>query len=848
MFTWNLQFVSKKRLEDTLNQLMISSEDRNDILVRIHTAIHTADEAVDLAAFIKGLIPNAQILGTSTSAIISGGKLMHDQCLISISQMDEGNVHAARIPVKEADGRTVTAEALCTSTANLMIRDNTKLLFAFSPKHYLDIERFVELCNNQMPTVQMIGGVTDWSDLISDTGFVFDESGWSEQEIILAALSGDTLESLTCFATGAQVVGDLHEITKVRGDHIMEIDGKPAAEFIHDGIGEEICTKTVIGFYFPLAYSFDGIDVPFAIGYYGDDGIGANHNVTAGRKIRRGFFYDRKIIADNRSMYSRVESFEKGEAIFAYACKDRFRIYPNSFKWELSAYDNSNCSGCLTQGEISTVGGRNVFTNCALVLAVAGENPETQPLNPYVFSHAETLAEDNQQLIGYLMDAARASSRDADMVMKESMKSFVDSCKQMLLYSEIDNIANEAALHMDVRLGGYDRVCLIEVPDQRSMRIVFSEQAIEKTHSHFITECTSFAARKNYRIYLLKKWQVAVAVPSYIVSLEEFTEDMRWLQKLLFDAKNDYIPLVSVFCIINECTADTLKTVYDAARLEMLQKNIQFYVCDGKEEELDEDSILEKYRMVNVINYALSHDGVIPYYQGIYDNKEQTIHHYEALMRLKDENGKVYSPIAFLDVARSYGLLYDALSMEMTRKVFNTFRNSEDKSVSLNLGMRDIKNEELTRFIYDFLSTARHPENFIFEILENEDVDEYETLLRFVNSIHKPGGKTSIDDFGSGYSNLLHVVSIPADYLKIDGSIVKECCRNKAFEGLVQLISAWNRMSEHDSRIVAEFVENEEIQNKLLRYGIDFSQGYLFSKPLPEIPDFENKQDPKTEK
>ena len=241
--------------------------------------------------------------------------------------------------------------------------------------------------------------------------------------------------------------------------------------------------------------------------------------------------------------------------------------------------------------------------------------------------------------------------------------------------------------------------------------------------------------------------------------------------------------------------------------------------------------------MVNVINYALSHDGVIPYYQGIYDNKEQAIHHYEALMRLRDENGKVYTPFSFLGVARSYGLLYDALSMEMIRKVFDAFKDSEEKSVSINLGMRDIKNEELTRYIYDFLSTALHPEHFIFEILENEDVDEYDTLLRFVNSIHKLGGKTSIDDFGSGYSNLLHVVNIPADFLKIDGSIVKECGRNKASEGLVQLISAWNRMSETDSKIVAEYVENEEIQDKLLRYSIDYSQGYLFSKPAPEIPD-----------
>jgi len=835
MFTWNLQYVSKKRLEDTLYQFLVSDGEEKDVLIRIHTAIHTAEEAVDLAAFIKGIIPNAQILGTSTSAIISEGKLIHDQCIISITQMDEGNVFAARIPVMEKDSQ-IPAEELCARAADLAVRDYTKLLFVFSPAPYRDIERFVACSNEKMPGVQMIGGAVDWNDIIGDAGFVFDEKGWSGQEMILAALSGDALECAADFATGVQIVGEPHEITEARGDHILGVDGKPAAVFLHDGIGEEICTKTEIGFYFPLAYSCDGIDIPFVYGYHGEDGIGTNHNITTGRKIRRGFFYDRKIIYDNRSMFDRMESFEKGEVLFSYGCKDRYRFYPNSVIWELSAYENSNMSGCLTQGEISTAGGRNVFTNCAFVLAAAGENPQTQQMNPYVFSHTENLAEDNQKLIGYLMDAAHASSGDADTAMKESMRSFVDSCRQMLLYTEKDNIANQAALHMDVRLGGYDRVCLIDVPGQRSMRTVFSEERIEKTHSHFVSECTSFAARKNYRAYLLKQWQVAVAVPSYIVSLEDFSKDMRELQKLLFETKDDYIPVVSIFCIVNECSADNLKALYDAARLEMLQKNIQFYVCDGKEEELDAESIREKYHMVNVINYALAHDGVVPYYQGIYDNKEQVIHHYEALMRLRDEEGKIYTPFDFLEVARSYGLLYDALSMEMIRKVFEAFKDSEDKSVSINLGMRDIKNEELTGYIYSFLSTVRHPEHFIFEILENEDVDEYETLLRFVNSIHKLGGKTSIDDFGSGYSNLLHVVSIPADFLKIDGSIIKECCNNKASEVLVQLISTWKTMNERDARIVAEFVENEAIQDKLLRYHIDYSQGYLFSKPVPEIP------------
>ncbi len=491
--------------------------------------------------------------------------------------MDEGSVLAARIPLQEADDRMLPARALCARTAELTARRNAKLLFVFSPAQYRDIERFVEISNEQMPGVQMLGGVVDWNDIIGDAGFVFDENGWSGREMILAALSGDTLECLADFSTGVQVVGDLHEITEVRGDRILGIDGKPTAEFIHEGIGEAICKDPEIGFYFPLAYCFDGTDVPFVYGYFADEGIGVNHNVTVGRQIRRCFFYDRKIISDNRSMYNRMESFEKGETLFAYACKDRLRFYPNSVIWELSAYENSNISGCLTQGEISAAGGRNVFTNCAFVLAAAGENPEIQQMNPYALSHTQSLAEDNQKLIGYLMDAAHASSQGEDAAMKASMQSFVESCRQMLLYTEKESIANEAALHMDVRLGGYDRVCLIDVPDQRSIRAVFSEQAIEKTHSHFMSECTSFAALKKYHVYSLQRWQMAVAVPSYMVSLEDFAEDMRKLQKQLFETKDDYIPVISVFCIIDECTADTLKSVYDAARLEMIQKNILFY-------------------------------------------------------------------------------------------------------------------------------------------------------------------------------------------------------------------------------------------------------------------------------
>ena len=110
MFTWNLQYVSKTRLSDSLKQLMIDYGKSDDILIRIHTSIHAPDDAVELAAFIKKLVPRAHIFGTSTSAVVNGGKVLHDQCVISITQMAEGSVSKVRVPVfdTQTENNTVT--------------------------------------------------------------------------------------------------------------------------------------------------------------------------------------------------------------------------------------------------------------------------------------------------------------------------------------------------------------------------------------------------------------------------------------------------------------------------------------------------------------------------------------------------------------------------------------------------------------------------------------------------------------------------------------------------------------------------------------------------------------------
>ena len=867
MFTWNFQYISKNRLAEDFTQLMLDPN-CGDILIRIHTAIHLENEAVDLAKFIAAIVPKAHIFGTSTSAVINNGKLLQNQCLISVTQMSDCKVRTALLPTYTADNKPIPPEELCRSVKDAVIQDDTKLMLTFLTRRYLDVYSFVDKCNDVFPDVQMIGGISGSPDikLLKSIryGFVFNENGWTKSGIICASVSGKDLEALTSYATGAQEIGRDAVITDTFGPCILALDGRDAANEFFSSIGSDIKERPELAALFPLVYS-DADDLPIIPTYLDDtslnsafntispvyadfyrerpeldanavrDLVRVNHNVPKGKRIKRAFIYDRKVISDNHALFRRVENFEKAETIFAYSCTDRCMIYSNCAKWELSAYVNTNISGCITEGEIACVNGRNTFANCTFVVSVFGEKPSTQEYNPYAFSHTDTLVADNQELLSFLYDMEKEFAQNKQTAAADNLKSFVRDCELKLLYSENEDIPNAASMNMDIRLKGYDRVCMINVFDTSSMETVFPKRMINLTQKNYISNCVSYARKKNYPVYYISKWHVAVCAPSYMVSLSDFTRDMETLQKKLFEATSEYIAVVPMFCIIDDCTADNVNSVYYSAHLEMMQKNIQFYVRDANYGVLDEDSIRERYRMVNVINYALAHDKVIPYFQGIYDNNSSQIHHYESLMRLEDEDGNIYYPSSFLGVARSYGLLYDSLSLTMINKVFEKFQNIEDRSVSINMSMRDIHNREISERIFEFLSTAKHPENFVFEILENEDIYNYEELVAFVDKIHDLGALISIDDFGSGYSNLQHIASINSDYIKIDGSIIKNCCDDEQSANLISLISGWKAINQNNIKIIAEFVENEKIQNMMVDFDIDFSQGYLFSKPSPLI-------------
>ena len=231
------------------------------------------------------------------------------------------------------------------------------------------------------------------------------------------------------------------------------------------------------------------------------------------------------------------------------------------------------------------------------------------------------------------------------------------------------------------------------------------------------------------------------------------------------------------------------------------------------------------------IKQAIKEDKIVLYYQAIVDNKNQKVKKYESLIRLIDEEGKVISPYFFLDIAKK-SKLYKKLTKIVIQKSFDMFRDS-DAEFSVNLSIDDILDKEIYNYILKMLAIYHVSDRVIFEIVESESIENFEEIQKFINSVKVLGCRIAIDDFGTGYSNFEYLMRLEPDFIKIDGSIVKEILTDKNSEIIISVIIDFAK--KMDIKVIAEFVENEEVFNKIKELGIDYTQGYYFSKPKANL-------------
>lgn len=247
------------------------------------------------------------------------------------------------------------------------------------------------------------------------------------------------------------------------------------------------------------------------------------------------------------------------------------------------------------------------------------------------------------------------------------------------------------------------------------------------------------------------------------------------------------------------------------------------------------DSLNDEYennmRWIKEVQDAIDEDRIQPFFQPIVDNKTNTTQKYEALIRLIDRNGNIITPNHFLEIAKK-AKLYKKLTKIMIHKTLTLFQETSHE-VSLNLTIDDILDLEIRAFITEKLQHSPITKQIIFEIVESESIDNFDEIESFILEVKSFGCRIAIDDFGTGYSNFEHLMRLQADYIKIDGSIIKEIIHDKRSELITSIIVAFAK--EMQIETIGEFVESKEVHDKLIELGVNRSQGYYFSKPQPTL-------------
>ena len=240
-----------------------------------------------------------------------------------------------------------------------------------------------------------------------------------------------------------------------------------------------------------------------------------------------------------------------------------------------------------------------------------------------------------------------------------------------------------------------------------------------------------------------------------------------------------------------------------------------------------ENNYERNLQLSETVREAVGEFRVIPYYQAIIDTKTSKVVKYECLARLIDIDGKILSPLTFIPIAKKIKY-YNIVTKTIINKSFETFE-SIDFEFTINLSIEDIVNKEIFEFIMNKLKNSRASNKVTFEILESDAIEDFVKVERFINEVRRYGAKIAIDDFGSGYSNFSYLTKIRADYIKIDGSLVRDIDIDKNSLVVVETIVEFAR--KLGIKTVAEYVHSSGIMAKVKELGIDYSQGFYISKP-----------------
>ncbi|MDF1879276.1 GGDEF domain-containing response regulator [Sulfurimonas sp. SAG-AH-194-C20] len=235
---------------------------------------------------------------------------------------------------------------------------------------------------------------------------------------------------------------------------------------------------------------------------------------------------------------------------------------------------------------------------------------------------------------------------------------------------------------------------------------------------------------------------------------------------------------------------------------------------------------------IGVLQKAFDDDKIFTYYQPIVSNNVTQTKHYEVLCRLMDQNNKLVDANKFIRSAKQVGFITQ-ITRIVIDKAFKLFEKN-DYNFSINISMHDLHENYLLKFLnYKCEHYHISPTRVHLELVEDIIISKTDMLDTQVLELKNNGYHVIVDDFGTDKSAYNRMFELKAEYIKIDGTFIKELGKDRAFRVIVKSIVDFAKKS--GIKTIAEHVESEEIHTIVKELGIDYSQGYYIGKPSLNI-------------
>lgn len=290
----------------------------------------------------------------------------------------------------------------------------------------------------------------------------------------------------------------------------------------------------------------------------------------------------------------------------------------------------------------------------------------------------------------------------------------------------------------------------------------------------------------------------------------------------------------------NACIQEELEKIYQKLSVVMNHNELKEQKVVVYDESKNYLEVFQEETLISrKIIRALDDDRLFLVFQPIWDVEEKNISHYEVLCRIMEENGSILFPDAFIPIAEKYYLISKIGMVVLEKslvKLKSEIKQNPRLRFSINVSTNSIQEESFASDVSKLL--LKHDvkaEHIMFEVTEYSIIDNIEKAKGNLSKLSQLGLSIALDDFGTGYTSISYLRSMNLNYVKLDGSYVKNVLKNETNKNLVR--SLIRLIHTFGLKCIAEYVEDQDITNFLIEEKVECLQGYFIGKPLSDLLD-----------